>query len=79
MSRFDYVGYDADAMILQKLFKNWCEELAKRIEGELKSNRPAALALTRLEECYMWIGKAIRDDQIERNGAAPLMESRNEG
>lgn len=30
-----------------------------------------------LEEAYMWVGKAIRDDQIKRNGAAELQEGRN--
>lgn len=29
-----------------------------------------ALTLTNLEIVYMWIGKAIRDDQIDRNGIA---------
>ena len=43
---------------------------------QLKSPRTVALALTKLEECYMWIGKAIRDDQIERNGSAELQEER---
>jgi hypothetical protein len=31
---------------------------------------------TKLEEAYMWIGKAVRDDQIERNGSAELLEER---
>ncbi len=30
----------------------------------------------RLEQAYMWVGKAIRDDQINRNGSAPLQEER---
>lgn len=36
-------------------------------------------AIEKLEECYMWIGKAIRDDQIRRNGSAPLQEARKDG
>jgi hypothetical protein len=42
----------------------------------LGKSRPQSLALTSLEECYMWIGKAIRDNQIERNGSATLLEQR---
>jgi hypothetical protein len=43
----------------------------------LVSPRAKALALTKLEEVYMWIGKAIRDDQLSRNGTAELQEERN--
>ncbi len=32
--------------------------------------------MTKLEEAYMCVGKAIRDDQIARNGSAPLQEAR---
>jgi hypothetical protein len=30
----------------------------------------------KLEEAYMWCGKGLRDQQIERNGSAPLQEER---
>lgn len=76
MSRFDYVRYDEIASQKQDMFKLWatgCEEAL----GHLKAPRAVALALTKLEECYMWIGKAIRDDQIARKGSAPLQEDRN--
>jgi len=36
-------------------------------------------AIDKLEEFYMWVGKAIRDDQIKRNGSAPLQEGRKDG
>jgi len=45
----------------------------------LLSPRAKALAITKLEEVYMWIGKAIRDDQIKRNGSAELQEERKDG
>ncbi|TXH10666.1 MAG: hypothetical protein E6R04_04855 [Spirochaetes bacterium] len=35
-------------------------------------------ALSDLEHSYMWLGKAIRDDQINRNGAADLQEGRTD-
>lgn len=87
MSRFDYVAYDEHSAADQRESK----ELVSRLETFIDSlgtddatpvarktcGRAKALALTKLEECYMWIGKAIRDDQIERNGSAPLQETRN--
>ena len=42
-------------------------------------SRYRALALTALGECYRHIGKAIREDQILRNGSAPLQEERQDG
>lgn len=75
MSRFDYVKYDAIAESEQTLAKENVTELEMLIDS-LKSPRAKALALTKLEECYMWIGKAIRDDQIARNGSAELQEER---
>ena len=75
MSRFDYVAYDEKAQGQQLEAKEQVIVLESLIDG-LKSPRARALALTKLEECYMWIGKAIRDDQIERNGSAELQEDR---
>lgn len=79
MSRFDYVKYDEQACALQEAFKNDVSVLEGRIDASLLSPRARALAITKLEECYMWIGKAIRDDQIERNGSAELLEKRKDG
>lgn len=76
MSRFDYVKYDDKAITQQDGFKKLVSEIEAYIEGSLGSPRAKALALTKLEETYMWIGKAIRDDQIARNGSAPLQEER---
>lgn len=77
MSRFDYVKYDGHADVAQAAFKNAVGSMEGLIEYNLKSPRAKALALTKLEECYMWIGKAIRDDQIARNGSAELQEERS--
>jgi hypothetical protein len=76
-SRFDYVAYDSHASELQAAFKGNLQSIEGFIEVSLKSPRAKALAITKLEECYMWIGKAIRDDQLARNGSAPLQESRS--
>lgn len=78
MARFDYVKYDEASVSNQNLFKGICEDLEANIEN-LQNGRAKSLALTHLEECYMWIGKAIRDDQITRNGSAEPQEGRKNG
>lgn len=79
MSRFDYVKYDEKATEIQAAFKGNLQSIEGFIEVAILSPRAKSLALTKLEECYMWIGKAIRDDQIERNGSAELLEERKNG
>ena len=76
-SRFDYVKYDSIAIDQQDHFKKQVSGLEGSIDMYLKSPRAKALALTKLEEVYMWVGKSIRDDQITRNGSAELQEERN--
>jgi len=88
MCRFEYVKYDANAKKDQEEFKLNVESLETKIDtigyrlGRVEHRkgpaRAKALALTALEECYMWIGKAIRDDQIARNGSATLQEERED-
>lgn len=63
--RFNYVRYDEMSTQQQEKAKTMCEEMEKFI-SELGHSRPTSLALTALEETYMWIGKAIRDNQIAR-------------
>jgi len=75
-SRFDYVAYDEVAKVQQEHSKELVSKVEEMIHC-LKSPRAKALAFTKLEETYMWMGKAIRDDQITRNGSAPLQEERS--
>lgn len=75
MSRFDYVKYDDQAMVQQQAFKGIMMNLEAFVDG-LDSSRAKSIVYTKLEEAYMWIGKAIRDEQISRNGSAELQESR---
>jgi hypothetical protein len=67
MTRFDYVKYDEMSLLQQGIFKDAFSKIADDIE-KLYKGRSASLALTALEESYMWVGKQIRDDQIARNG-----------
>ena len=75
MSRFDYVKYDDWAARQQASIKERTELLSSLIEC-LPDGRAKSIALTNLEQAYMWCGKAIRDDQIARNGTAELQEGR---
>lgn len=75
-TRFDYVQYDEKAASLQQSVKSHCVVLELFLNN-LPESRGKALALTKLEEFYMWTGKAIRDDQIKRNGSAPSQEQRS--
>lgn len=78
MSRFDYIKYDGQSLNEQMKAKDLCIQMEAFINS-LGYDRPVALALTRLEEVYMWIGKSIRDRQIERSaiGVPPdLQEER---
>lgn len=76
--RFDYIKYDAEAEKAQSIFKALFVNLSKMI-GALPRGRAQALALTKIEESYMWVGKAIRDNQLERTGQGDLQEGRKDG
>lgn len=78
MNRFDYVKYDEHAVSIQNAFKDKFIELEAMTMMNVTAPRSKALVLTKLEEAYMWVGKAIRDDQISRNGTAELQEERND-
>jgi len=74
-NRFDYVKYDQQAINQQNELKDNFINLEIFVNG-LKEGRAKSLVLTKLEEAYMWCGKAIRDEQIARNGDAELQEER---
>lgn len=79
MSRFHYVKYDEESIRHQNHAEKLCDDLRAHLETNLRPGRANSLAMTKLEECYMWIGKQIRDDQIARNGSAPRQEERKNG
>jgi hypothetical protein len=60
-TRFEHTKFDAAQQAAQSKFKDACVALERLIDVELPPSRAASLALTKLEEAYMWIGKAIRD------------------
>ena len=67
-SRFDYVKYDPRAQHQQMHAKSAVMHVEECI-GRLDAGGATERALTALEECYMWIGKAIRDEQVATRGA----------
>jgi len=75
--RFDYIRYDEDHTNMQAEFKTLVQKLAENIEA-MPVGRYRSLAITSLEETYMWIGKAIRDRQIEFGGNADDVPERGE-
>lgn len=77
-SRFDYVKYDDVANVQQGNAKEAVGSVERMI-ASIGKGRAQSIALTKLEEVYMWIGKQIRDDQILRNGSASLQEERKDG
>lgn len=77
INRFDYVDYDEKAQTSQSFFKQGFSNIGSAIEAHLPKGRATNLALTALEEAYMWIGKAIRDDQVDRNEETNLKEERS--
>lgn len=75
MSRFDYVRYDKVSQEQQAQAKQSVRELEDLIfflnsEPSIKNalTQPAQHAMQHLEECYMWIGKMVRDSQAGRGG-----------
>lgn len=64
--RFSYVRYDSYSAEKQEKFKKVFEELEEMALNLLPDSRPRSLFLTALEEAYMWTGKSIRDEQINR-------------
>jgi hypothetical protein len=77
--RFDYVAYDAVAQHQQSIFKTKFEHLVKDADELLNDPRYKALVLTKLEEAYAFVGKAIREDQWMRTHSTPLHEQRGPG
>lgn len=77
-NRLDYVKYDEDSAELQEAFKKAFSSLIGSLEA-LPPGRAQALAITKLEEAYMWIGKLIRDEQLKRNANTEMQEERKDG
>lgn len=77
MRTFSYIKYDEESVTLQEEFKKMFEDLEVTV-STLKPGRARSLVSTKLEEAYMWVGKSIRDSQIERTGTLDHRPGRGE-
>ncbi len=74
--RFSYVRYSEDSVNSQENFKKMFVQLEQYVDC-LDDGRAKALVYTKLEEAYMWIGKAIRDTQLKTGKAEEQSERNN--
>lgn len=73
----NYVKYDKASIEKSEFLKKEFEQLIGCIEGMMENSREKALIMTGLETAYMWTGKAIRNDQIKRNGSSENLPERS--
>lgn len=73
---FSYVKYDAESVAKQEALKNMFEAIEDFVSVNLMIGRAKSLVMTKLEEAYMWTGKAIRDEQIARDSQSEHQPSR---
>jgi hypothetical protein len=66
--RFNYLKYDKIAVDKQESLKELFEKIESFCKKNFPDTRESKLILIALEEAYMWTGKAIRNDQIVRDG-----------
>lgn len=64
-TRFNYVEWDEKAQNLSDSLKSQCLCVEAMI-NPLTDSREKSMAITKLEETFMWIGKAIRTDMLSR-------------
>lgn len=80
MSRFNYTKYDEASKAAQSTIKVEFESLESTIHVFLPGNSlEKARVMTKLEEAYMWVGKAIRNQQLLREGGGISQEERKDG
>lgn len=62
-TRFDWVIFDEPRQQLQGIIKDRYKRVEIALDA-LAAGRAKSLALTKLEESFMWVGKALRDEQL---------------
>lgn len=67
-TRFDYVGWDEKAQNLSDSLKSQCLCIEAMI-NPMADSREKSMAITKLEETFMWIGKAVRSDLLKRKAS----------
>lgn len=69
--RYGYIAYDDKSKQLSAYIQGHLLTVESFLSN-LPNTREKALAMTKLEEAFMWVGKAIKADQIERMKTAKL-------
>lgn len=67
MNQFDEYSFDEKSKEMVSAIQEHFEVLFDKIMA-LPEGRGRALAVTKLEESWGWVRKAIRDNQVWRNG-----------
>lgn len=70
MNRFDSIRYDEISGTQATGALNLCKGIEDFINEQKLAGRSASVALTKLEDVHMWLGKAIRDTQVARTTPA---------
>jgi hypothetical protein len=60
------IKYDEKSAKVNETIKARFEEAYEALREHLGASREKSLALTKLEESFMWVGKAIKHDQLLR-------------
>lgn len=68
MSRFDAVQFDESSKEKYALLTHEYCKLERIVNDLLEDGRARSVVMTKLEESFMWVGKAIRNDQWKREG-----------
>ena len=63
LKRFDSIALDGRHLECYVYWNKKCEEILTGLESSLGPSRERSIAITKLEEFAMWIGKAIKEDQ----------------
>lgn len=70
--RFDAIKYDETAISQQAKFKRLFNELGEAVDADLYGGQAKSRVLRRLEEAFMWVGKAIKEEQMQKRGGSQL-------
>lgn len=66
LNRFDNIPFDTISQEQHRLLKAGFLVLERHMDEILNPGRAKSLAMTGLEEAFVWVGKAIRDNQYMR-------------
>jgi len=61
----DYVKFGGKHLERHKRFGLLVNELERQIHQELNFTKYTEKAIERLEECHLWIGKAVKEAMLE--------------